>query len=156
MFSRWPVDEFSQAWKTELAVGYPKAMFSPELAEYPHADTRSPKLRAMGGEGSAWVMYPSQAMWRDFHSADALRVGEILRANSPLLARCWFVSASTSAAISGRDVPQSPPGLQSPTRSAYDENSGCATAEPAAGAPGAQMAVSTTMQANARIEGGLT
>ena len=62
-------------------------------------------------------------MWRAFQTAAFVSVGETLRETSPIPVRWLLTRLTTLDARSGRDVPQSEPGVQSPTTAA----AGCAT-----------------------------
>ncbi len=56
-------------------------------------------------------------MWRAFHVADALRVGDSLRVVKPFETLYELTSWNTCEARSARTAGQSPPGEQSPTSS---------------------------------------
>jgi hypothetical protein len=57
-------------------------------------------------------------MWRAFHTAAFVSVGETFSATSPIDVRWVLIRVMTSEARSGRDVPQSVPAVQSPTTAA--------------------------------------
>src|SRR3954468_24479366 len=54
-------------------------------------------------------------MWRAFHTAAFASVGETLRATRPIPVRWLLMRSTTLEARSARGVPQSEPGVQSPT-----------------------------------------
>jgi hypothetical protein len=54
-------------------------------------------------------------MWRAFQTAAFVSVGETFSVTSPLDVRWLLTRVTTSDARSGRDVPQSAPGVQLPT-----------------------------------------
>src|SRR5918992_3999440 len=54
-------------------------------------------------------------MWRAFHTAAFVSVGETFSAAIPFDERWLLTRVTTSDARSGRDVPQSVPGTQLPT-----------------------------------------
>src|SRR3954454_14696764 len=96
-------------------------MFSPHpVVEdgYPHAASRSGTVRAIGGAGSSCVMYWYSAMCRAFHTAAPVRLGVTFNATSPIAVRWLLIRSTTWDARSGRVVPQSAPGVQSPTAAA--------------------------------------
>jgi hypothetical protein len=57
-------------------------------------------------------------MWRAFHTAAFVSVGETFSATSPIDVRWVLIRVTTSDARSGRDAPQSEPAVQSPTTAA--------------------------------------
>jgi hypothetical protein len=57
-------------------------------------------------------------MWRAFQTAAFVNVGETFSVTRPIDVRCALMRLTTSEARSGRDVPQSEPGVQSPTTAA--------------------------------------
>jgi hypothetical protein len=57
-------------------------------------------------------------MCRAFHTAAFVSVGETFSATRPIDVRCALIRLTTSDARSGREVPQSEPGVQSPTTAA--------------------------------------